>query len=245
MPRSGGTLMPKLPDDDFDLPPGAAPGLRVPSDAALARAKPIFERLLAGGARPKAGPSSKRAFGGGRRYDVALSLVVGLDDAPDVDEAGPVEDEVTPVDTDAFADAVTQVHIPWGEVAADDEPTSPGRPVPNRPPAGAPTVRKSVARPPAPASSPTQLPGSKEDTAVIYTDEAGNRTFQINFHDDVFSHLACSVAFIDGRVVATFTVQDDNTRRLLEAEKGRLRASLESRGLRVQDVRVVRATDEG
>ncbi|HET6346461.1 MAG TPA: flagellar hook-length control protein FliK, partial [Myxococcota bacterium] len=125
--------------------------------------------------------------------------------------------------------------------ATDDEPTSPGRPAPTRPPAGAPTVRKSVARPPAPASSPTELLGLREDTAVIWTDEAGNQTFRINFHDEVFSNLACSIAFIDGRVVATFTVQDDNTRRLLEAEKGRLRASLEARGLRVQDVRVVRA----
>jgi hypothetical protein len=236
--------MPKLPDDDFDLPPGAAPGLRAPSEAAMARAKPIFERLLAG-ARPKAPPAGKRAFGGGRRYDVALSLVVGLDEAPTPEVPEPGDDEVTAVRPDAFAEAVTLVHIPLAEPVSDDEPTSPGRPVPNRPPAGAPMVRKSVARPAAPASSPTTPPASQEDTAIVWTDEAGNRTFQINFHDDVFSNLACSIAFADGRVVATFTVHDDNTRRLLEAEKGRLRATLEARGLRVQDVRVVRGDDEG
>ena len=43
---------------------------------------------------------------------------------------------------------------------------------------------------------------------------------------------------IEGEIVAVFTVSDVNTRRLLEAESGVLRAQLEGKGMRVQRVSV-------
>jgi flagellar hook-length control protein FliK len=79
---------------------------------------------------------------------------------------------------------------------------------------------------------------SAADSAMLRTEPDGTTSFDIAFSDELLSDVACRVTVAGGRVVAIFRVKDDNTRRLLEAEAGRLRVRLEERGLRVEEVRV-------
>ena len=234
--------MSKPPEEE---PFGIATGLQLPTDAAQERARPIFERLLAATrSRPTRAPLPMQ-FGGGRRYDVALSLVVGL---PGVEAAEGERSAVEAADAAAEPEEITQSHVlvPWADEVThvmhlDDPPDEDAGSellLPH-PPAGAPTVRRSV-RAPSPAAQPAMPVSGTEDTAMMWTDKDGNRSFQITFNDEVFRSLTCTITLGGGKVVATFTASDDNTRRLLEAEAGRLRLMLESRGLRVQEVRVVK-----
>jgi hypothetical protein len=76
------------------------------------------------------------------------------------------------------------------------------------------------------------------DTSMLVANPDGTAAFEIVFDDEVFQNLACSISVGPQGVVATFRVADANTRRLLEAEAGRLRVRLSERGLKVAEVRV-------
>ncbi len=111
--------------------------------------------------------------------------------------------------------------------------------LPAHPPHGAPMVRPSA---PAPAQREY---GDAQETleatasgARLFSQPDGSSAFEIDFKDEVFEDLTCMIQSSDAGIEATFKVQDVNTRRLLEGEKDRLRVALESRGLKVQAVRV-------
>lgn len=261
-------VMTKMPDDQE---PDLLAGLEAPSDAADARAKQLFARLLgmptgaperghgrAVGRTPRdLGPSdaarvlgralaswpdadtiasargadAPRVFGGGRKYDVALSMVMDLDAATQA-----ISDDAS---VDPAVDAATEAGRTTDRSEPVAEVTQPFYRPPSFPPAGVPMVRKS-APPTRRAEAVSQdLLEQAADTALLMTEGDGTTSFQISFHDDVFADLACTIAVRASRVTATFRVRDENLRRLLEAESGRLRVSLESRGLKVEDVRVV------
>lgn len=110
---------------------------------------------------------------------------------------------------------------------------------PRYPPLGSAAVRPSAPARPAPTAVDQSLLEGMAENALVLQGPDGAASFEISFHDDVFSDLACCVSVEDGQVVATFRVCDVNTRRLLEAESARLRSQLEERGLKVRAVRVV------
>jgi hypothetical protein len=99
-----------------------------------------------------------------------------------------------------------------------------------------PSVRKKEADPEPSAAS--RMLESTARNAMIVEEPGGGTSFDITFRDDVFEDLACRITIHGERVIAVFRVQNQNLRRLLEAESGRLRAQLEGRGLRVEEVRV-------
>jgi hypothetical protein len=112
--------------------------------------------------------------------------------------------------------------------------------LPVRPPPYAPTIRPSPRR-----AEPTHVDNAHlataADTALLSARPDGGYAFEIAFSDELFHDLACEIQVgQDGKVVAVFRVGDNDTRRLLEAEAGRLRAQLEERGLVVAGVRVER-----
>ena len=269
--------MPQRPEDE--LPPG----LQTPTEAAAQRAKPIFDRLVgemraaraaaAVQENPSAAPSAPAApvpraaeFGGGRRYDVALSLVAGLAARPPpASPAAPLPAEPTPPAPLPHDDEVTRlVKLDSGldseldseleselESAADSaldgalEPTvmaewplGEATQTQVRPPVGAPTVRQSVKRPARPGP-PTAAMLQTAESAMLRTESDGTMAFDIVFNDAVFSDLLCTISVNNGRATAVFRVPDDTTRRLLEGEIGRLRAGLEDRGLKVEEVKVI------
>ena len=153
--------------------------------------------------------------------------------------------------SEAWQDEATVAGAPeiWsGEAtyygAVDGESASPDAydeapPLLERPPPGAPSVRPSAAGP-SPARAIDQ--GALEQTAeslLLSANPDGSTSFDIAVRDEVFADLRCRITIDRGKVRAEFHVHDVNTRRLLEAEAGRLRAQLENRGLRVEEVRVV------
>ena len=107
----------------------------------------------------------------------------------------------------------------------------------------APTVRRGIA---VTREETEDVP--VEDTAkraFLAENPDGTHGFQIEIKDELFDNLRCSINILeDGRVQALFHVQDDNLRRLLEAESGRLRSQLEDKGLKVSEVRVVMGSPE-
>ena len=81
--------------------------------------------------------------------------------------------------------------------------------------------------------------------AFLAENPDGTHGFQVEIKDELFDNLRCSINILeDGKVQALFHVQDDNLRRLLEAESGRLRAQLEDKGLKVSEVKVVMGSGE-
>jgi hypothetical protein len=229
--------MSRRPEHD---PPGAKPVLPPPLGPGADRARRVFEgyvkrmregasleELAAAGpvdpGPPPAPASVEPAFGpppastGGRQYTLALSKVVG-------------GDEAEPAAVDSAAAAVAPMPLA--------EQVIPPRARPDRPPPGAPTVRPAVQRKSDPGAVSQDLLEGTADTAMLVANPDGTTSFDIAFNDDVFPNLACRITIADGKVVATFRVEDQNLRRLLEAEAGRLRASLEDRGLKVAEVRV-------
>ncbi len=128
-----------------------------------------------------------------------------------------------------------------GAVSPPSEDATPALELPaaaqKRPPAGMPTVRPSVRRA-RDLPVPQELLEKTADTAMLVAEPSGATSFDIVFKDELFRELACRVTVGEGGVEAVFRVHDDNARRLLEAESGRLRARLVERGLRVQAVRV-------
>lgn len=159
-------------------------------------------------------PADRAADTNPRRYDRALAILGG--------HALP---EVNPPVDPAVA----------SDVGSEPEPTL----TPRYPPLGSPAVRPSAPARPAPTPVDQSLLEGMAENALVLHGPDGAASFEISFHDDVFSDLACCVSVEDGQVVATFRVCDVNTRRLLEAESGRLRSQLEERGLKVRAVRVV------
>ena len=76
------------------------------------------------------------------------------------------------------------------------------------------------------------------DTTMLIANPDGTAAFEIAFDDEVFQNLACSITVGPAGIIATFRAPDVNTRRLLEAEAGKLRVRLSERGLKVAEVRV-------
>jgi hypothetical protein len=108
-----------------------------------------------------------------------------------------------------------------------------------RPPVGMPALRAPVRRAVVLQPDAEALLSQTAETALLRTEDDGAMSFDVAFVDDVFVDLACTVSVHRGCATATFRVRDDNARRLLQAEAGRLRAGLEARGLKVKEVRVL------
>jgi hypothetical protein len=203
------------PHDD---PLGSRPTLPSPEGAGAKRARDLFrylvklERRAAEEGTLPGAPPPEEAFGGGRTYDRALAAIA----AAVAEVPGAPESEET------------AVYAP---------PSEPEDEAPLRPPPGAPIVRPPARRRAAVEAVPQELLESTADSAMLVNDAEGT-SFDISIRDDVFSELACRITVNDGKVIATFKVSDVNTRRLLEAESGRLRAQLEERGLTVAAIRV-------
>lgn len=102
-----------------------------------------------------------------------------------------------------------------------------------------PTIRPGV--PVSPVLPPEEVPLHRTAKKVFLGEnEDGAQGVSVLIRDDLFENLRCTIDVeSDGRVKATFFVKDTNLRRLLEAESGRLRDSLEARGLKVREVAVV------
>jgi hypothetical protein len=229
-----------MADGPEDAPLGATPMLPPPSGIAAERAEGAFkdylDRLRAGGGAPEppspavaaASLPKPNSFTGGRRYDLALSKV----------ETPPLAKPTATVPSGNSLGAGPGVKVTED---SGDSPSGDPRPsgsLPPRPPPGTPFVRPAVSRPAGPETLSQDLLESAADSAMLRTDPDGTTSFEIAFSDELFSDLACRVTVAGGRVVAIFRAQDDNTRRLLEAEAGRLRVRFEERGLRVEEVRV-------
>lgn len=142
----------------------------------------------------------------------------------------PVIDETTNV---VYDPEVHHVPRPAAQSAGDDEVT-----LARRPPPFAPMVRPSPPKRTGPAQVDEASLSAMVDTSMLVASPDGSASFEIAFDHEVFNNLACSITVTPAGVVATFKVEDANTRRLLEAEAGRLRVQLADRGLKVADVRV-------
>ena len=259
-------IMTKPHDDgSFDL--GA--GLQAPTVGAHDRAQKLLEKLLAGAAAQAqraqlneraaaAVPEvqfAPRPFGGGRRYDIALSMVTGAPwwSATSEDDAAPLPGIAVPAAPASASRAQEasrgQQESHWDNVPTQqtllptelfNESTSP---MLKAPPPFAPTVRKSAPVPHAADVVTQELLEQTADTALLMNQPDGTASFQIAFRDEVFADLACTISRrSDGQIAAVFQVEDDNLRRLLEAETGRLRNNFEARGLKVADIKVVVTT---
>ena len=113
--------------------------------------------------------------------------------------------------------------------------------LPKHPPPGAPMVRSAVG----PSGAFVQGGAAQErlvalaDSAVLVSTPSGAVTFDISFRHEVLGPLACRITLKEGVIRAVFYAADVNTRRLLEAESGRLCRAIEDRGLVVSKVEVV------
>lgn len=220
------------PFDPDSAPLGATPTLPPPKEQpSTERAMEVFARVLARGAKERRDrapePVQERVgFGGGRRYDLALSMLGAQPQS--------MGDDETAVMTRAqalYAEAV---------VLGETEPTQVQEPeLPLYPPVGAPVVRPSLKEKKGVQAVPQGLLEDAADSVMLVQDPDGATSFDIAVSDTLFDELSCRITLKDKRVVATFRVRDANTRRLLEAEAGRLRVQLESRGLTVDEVRVI------
>jgi hypothetical protein len=262
------------PDRD---PLGAKPVLPPPTGDAADRASKAFREYVdearsatasRRGPPPRSLPAETRdpagslpdpdSFGGGRRYDLALSMLdAGREDAAapaSIDPEAVMEGSRAPqssstpasIDPEAVMEASRAPESSSAPAPIDPEavtdvspaPASSNAPAPlDRPPPGVPAVRPPVRRG-TPDTVPQELLQTAADSAMLSADPDGTTSFDIAFSDELFENLACRISFADGRIVATFRVADDNTRRLLEAESRALIARLEDRGLKVQEVRV-------
>ncbi|MEO0812824.1 MAG: hypothetical protein AAFY60_08170 [Myxococcota bacterium] len=156
-----------------------------------------------------------------RRYDLALALL----------GASPTS---SGEETTIYAPPPAVPEPVQSTVAVDEVPEA-------RPPVGVPAVRPSAPVRPAPEAIDQSLLETLADNALLHQNPDGTAAFEVSFHDEVFQDLACTIQFGEDGVVATFRAVDVNTRRLLEAESGRLRVRLEDRGLKVKEVRVAGA----
>ncbi len=174
----------------------------------------------------------------------APSLLPDPDLLPDLPMQLP-DSEVTEASVDSLleptvlASLPSDVTLPGRSKAPSQLPSTMS--LPPRPPAGAAAVRQGIARPQNAAPVADALLAQTAETAMLRTEPDGAMSFDIAFRDEVFTDMACTVSVKAGRAVATFRVSDDNTRRLLEAESGKLRLGLEARGLKVDRVLVLKA----
>lgn len=123
-----------------------------------------------------------------------------------------------------------------GEVSKDAAAPAPGYRTP--------LVRPGLAVRPEKRGEAAPLEQTAKQVFLRESEEGGGEV-SVLIRDDLFEDLRCSIDVeSDGRVKATFFVQDPNLRRLLEGEAGRLRSNLEGRGLKVREVAVVMETSE-
>lgn len=236
-------------------PLGATPMLPAPAGEPARRAREMFSAYLAEArahkARSDAAPEARTRDAepdrrrsatppvAARSYELALSILLGTErDGPGATASTHASDASRP---DASLDG--EPSIPWVDPedlavhpsgAADlDGAANP------RPPPGAATVRPSAPVPSVPPELDRGMLEGMAESAMLWSGVDGTTSFDIAFNDDVFDSLGCSIVIEDNEVIAVFRAEDRNTRRLLEAEAGRLRAQLEERGLRVREVRIV------
>ncbi len=191
-------------------------------------------------------------FASGRRYDATLAFIQAM--------AGPLEQTglVTNYNDEmVYRDTPVQGHTAIEPTTVDDaemdrlSALSSGAPPPppdeqgdgptritSRPPPFAPMVRPSAPAPKGPETIDQDTMTAMVDTTMLVSQPDGSAAFEIAFDDEVFQNLACTIAVGPSGVIATFRAPDINTRRLLEAEAGRLRVRLSERGLKVAEVRV-------
>lgn len=193
---------------------------------------------------PRAGqPRWLQVPAGPRQYSRALAVVeaaVRGTAAPSADEelaVGASEPWVAsspdPLLAEAtdFAEAVAE---PTADALGD---ASVEASLPVRPPPGVPVVRPSAPVPSPSAVSELDL-SQRTDAGMFIQQPDGATAFEVELEDATLGLLTCRVTVRDGRIAAAFVSPDVNTRRLLEAEAGRLRVRLEERGLRVDEVTV-------
>ena len=244
-----------------DEPLGGKPVLPPPSQQARDRAHPLFNRILSERGRADAPapmlaldeptraaePFLRTRFESGRSYDATLAFIQATAGPIAGFEAAPVRDRGSVADYDSSyapdpeaIEADVDAAIDSAELARLDalyaDPAH-GQ-LPARPPPFVPMVRPSPPKRPGPAQVDEAALSAMVDTSLLIASPDGSASFEIAFDDDVFRNLACSITVTPAGVVATFKVDDPNTRRLLEAEAGRLRVQLAERGLKVADVRV-------
>lgn len=108
-----------------------------------------------------------------------------------------------------------------------------------RPPPGMAAVRPSVPAPQEVTRVGDEILSTAADSAFFSKNDSGEATFELMISDELFENLRCSITVGKGGVSAVFHVgSDPDLRRLLEAESGRLRASLEAKGLRAVSVSI-------
>ena len=190
------------------------------------------------GARPGAAPRGPVRYGRGRRYDLALAVLLG----PTGSAAETTAAEGWPT---TAAPAGQTVPILSGDTPAASAAAVVSPPA--RPPAHAPQIRASVRRPsPSPARELPPAPWVEESTSsLLRILEGGAQAFDLAFTDPTLGPITCTITVRAGLATATFYAADADTRRLLDAEAGRLRVMLEARGLRVAAVTIQPAPGRG
>ncbi len=101
-------------------------------------------------------------------------------------------------------------------------------------------IRAGIKAPPKPAAISEDALASTASSAFLIA-EGDSQWFEVSIRDEIFPHLRCKIGSQAGKICAVFEVADKNTQRLLEASAGRLRVMLESRGLKVAEIRVTLA----
>ena len=90
------------------------------------------------------------------------------------------------------------------------------------------------------ASSPEGPAERHFDADLEIREVGGEQVIQFTLEDPQLGDISCSLVKAEKGISAIFKAKDVNTERLLHAELGRLRVQLESKGLRVSDMRVER-----
>ena len=130
--------------------------------------------------------------------------------------------------------------VAWSSLTAPDQRETAVDPqLLVRPPPGMASVRPSVPAPKVETRAGDEVLSTAADSAFFSKNDAGESTFELMISDALFENLRCSITVGKGGVNAVFHVGgDQDLRRLLEAESGRLRASLEAKGLRSVSVSI-------
>ena len=212
-------------------PPGSRPTLPRPAGPEADRARRLFERWLAGRGKkavaPAADTNAREAVASEERkrrsYPLAWAKVLEAEEQagtppPAIDESG--------------ADEVTAVFEAEGAVL-EDEATRP-----MHPPPGSPTVRPPVRR-----AAPSRVDEARlaelASAAMLRAEPDGTASFDLGFDLEGLGEVTCRIHTGAEGVEAHFFAQDAHVHRLLDAELPRLRAALETHGLRVAAVTVV------
>lgn len=197
-----------------------------PSEAALARAQPLFAKMMAAPV-PAAGAPAKPLFA------QALGHIEAHDASVAASWGSP---SVSAVRRYPQLRALLQ----WPEHAPMHLP-------PHAPPAAAATqipaqaahVRRAISRPAPAPDVPDDLLAQTATAALFWQPEAGVQSFDIAIDDALFADMRCRISLSADGVDALFVVADAHSRWLLEGEAGRLRDLLLARGLKVRSIRVL------